>query len=97
MTATQHAEAFVARTLPFEDLHEEYAHSEIFIEDLHQSIWQSMRELWGAMDKANLYDFDFHATFLLKLQGWDVSAKPNQQVASQQRYARQLSATRRPS
>lgn len=68
MTPFQYAEGFVTRTIRSEDVYENHALNEMFIEGLDLSIHHKMCEYWEGKENANLHALEFHTTFLLRLR-----------------------------
>lgn len=69
MTPSQHAEAFVARTICSEDVYKEQAFNEIFIKRLDKSIWQIMVEYSYTRETASFHNSAFAETLFLGLKG----------------------------
>lgn len=78
MDLSQYAEKIVAKTLRWEDVHEEYELHEIFIERLDPSMWQNMRGYWGK-EGGNMAPTRIHVTAQFRLQGRDIlcNSKPS--------------------
>lgn len=75
MTPSQDAERLVTKTLPCEDVYEEYALSKIFIESMDALIRHNESDYLRGKKKANVHELQVHATWLFRFQRHELTSK----------------------